>query len=49
MVVALREDWADSCVESCVSLKDAVLEIRASIEGGYIDLVQGNEVIFGVM
>ena len=49
MVVALRGAWADSCDESCVSLKDAVLEIRASIEGrtrGYRNLVQGNGVIF---
>ena len=45
MVVALRGVWADSCDESCVSLEDAVLEIRASIEGGYGNLMQGNEVI----
>ena len=33
MVVALRGACADSCVESWVSLEDATLEIRVSIEG----------------
>ena len=33
MVVALRGACADSCVEICVSLEDAFLDIRASIEG----------------
>ena len=35
---ALRENWFDSWVESCASLVDAVLGVRASIEG-YIEIV----------
>ena len=31
IVFALRENWVDNWVESCVSLEDAVLDVRASI------------------
>ncbi len=32
IVLALRENWVEIWVESCVSLEDAVLDARANIE-----------------
>ena len=32
IVLALRENWFEIWIESCVSLEDAVLDVRASIE-----------------